>query len=225
MKVILTIATLLALLGAVAFVVYWNSEVGRIGRFWFWFTSNHSVYEQDPGQINESNISAFRNHLHLISDDLTFQMGKARDGDGYELEISADGYIATFPLVEQVVARAPHVPHWNIIAFRQPNLAIIKMGDVEVDPELIKYFSVKNKTTGKIDVIVYYANFQYENEQWQQALFVTLDNTLGEYDFATKVGEINFMNTSDADDRIRDTLKPISELKDELGHMGSDTVK
>jgi protease II len=81
-----------------------------------------------------------------------------------------------------------------------------------VNPEEVLCFSIKNTSTNKYDMMVYYKDFEYESEQWQQALFVILENVLGEYNFAVHVGTVDFMKTADVDIAIRNKLQPITSF-------------
>src|SRR5688500_16970121 len=85
-------------------------------RFWDWFAANsHRFVNVERDQ--EVLFGELRRQLSRIHPSLTFEFGPQRD-QRRELVISADGIKDAFPAVQRLVAAAPDLSDWRIIAFR-----------------------------------------------------------------------------------------------------------
>ena len=89
----------------------------RIALFWNWFQTNQQLLSimKDPGDKVHLELGS---KLKSIEEDLTFEIGKEENGK-HEIAISAEGIPELFPLVKQVVAAAPKLDKWKVVAFRQ----------------------------------------------------------------------------------------------------------
>ncbi|MGI8923192.1 MAG: hypothetical protein ACR2HJ_03975 [Fimbriimonadales bacterium] len=111
---------------------------------------------------------------------------------------SADGLRDVFPAVEQLVASAPPLRSWKVIAFRQPDSsARIRMGDVELRGDAILYRLLNDELPVEIDFFV--PGIVDDNDQptpeegeYIKAAFIMIDSTIGEYAAAMKLGVMRF---------------------------------
>ncbi len=185
-----------------------------VAGFWNWFRENESrlkKFESDPGKY---------------LDELLKQVKKIRDGLAIELQppangvinmtVSADGDIDLFPLVKNIVEKAPRIKGWNFIAFRQrvPADKIagmkVKLQNLELDPVKMKFYPVVN--TGSLDVIIYVDGVTEENyNQVAYTGLLLLDAVLGEYDCVTKVNNYDFHNMPVKKEDLEGAL-PLLEL-------------
>src|SRR3990172_2505765 len=144
-------------------------------RFWQWFEENaDSLAAIKSGK--DPIIQKLGRELRKVHSHLNFEMGL---GDNNELEfiVSANGIKSVFPIVEQLVACAPTLPNWKIIAFRQPKGSV---SEIRYENFLLKtedvWFSYKHRMK-KVDLTIYIRDLSPRNaEQAIGASFILLDN-------------------------------------------------
>jgi len=90
-------------------------------KFWDWFSNNHSQF-LFVGQVDDLEKERLLNelfkNLQAYNKGLFFQIGGHPDGK-QELIITPEGDRTLFPVTEKLVAAAPPLKDWNIIAFKQ----------------------------------------------------------------------------------------------------------
>ncbi len=168
-------------------------------RFWKWFVEHSEElfnFEADQERI----FDQLSIQLKKVHEDLTFEFGPIQ-ADKREFIVSADGIRAAFPIVQKLVAIAPKIDRWSIIPFRPPKglMNSIQFGDYILTPKDVWF---KHETDAdRIGLFMYVKNFCDDNEmQAKQAVFIMLDNALGEYNVETMVGFIEFMPLPDQPD-------------------------
>lgn len=158
-------------------------------RFWKWFEDNASSLAtvrsgKDPI------LQKLTRELRKVHPNLDFEMGLGDDNQS-EFIVSANGIKKVFPIVEQLVACAPTLPNWKIIAFRQPKGSVseILYENFRLRAEDV-WFSSKRRMD-KVDLTIYIRDLSPSNQEPAiGASFILLDNELGEYFVATGIGFI-----------------------------------
>lgn len=175
--------------------------------FWRWFMAHKenvaAVRRGDDPAANE--LAA---ELHKVDPKLTFELGVGTADR--ELIISADGNQRLFPTVKRLVAAAPTIPGWKVIAFRPRKEAgfAIELGDgTKVSGEGLR-FSAQPAGGGKFDVAIYVTGRTSIDDGVKQAVFLLLDAALGEYDVETRLAGIDILPGSQATTGAR----PFGEL-------------
>lgn len=178
-------------------------------RFWKWFEDNaNSLAAVRSGE--DPILQKLSRELRRIHPNLDFEMGLS-DDDQLEFIVSANGVRSVFPTVEQLVADAPAIPNWNIIAFRQPKDSVsqIRYENFPLKAEDV-WFSYKHRMD-KVDVTIYIRDLSPGNEEQAiGASFILLDNALGEYLVATGIGFINHKPLPD--NPAARGFQPLSEI-------------
>lgn len=183
-------------------------------RFWTWF------------QLNEKRLRNYDTDPEKYFTEIHQQLQKAAPGLGLEAKpiknnmrqvtFTANGNEDIFYAVEEVVKKAPTLPGWRFIAFRQrvpaaeaQNL-VMEAGDINLEVKEMKFFPVVENDS--LDVIVYAEGVSDDNymEVAYHAL-ILLDNLLGEYDCVKKVRNYDFHAMPKNKDDLED-LKPLIEL-------------
>ena len=162
-------------------------------KFWDWFQVNSKrlhEFEKDQEKIfNELDAE-----MDKVNKDLLFEFGPDQDGVR-EFTVSGGGVKAVFPAVKDLVAAAPKMKEWKIVAFRQPKSLDyrIKFGDQELTVDDF-WFSHQKAPDNKTDIKVFIRGLNKENESvMHQLAFLFLDSAIGEYNVATKIGGIEFL--------------------------------
>ncbi|MBI5123085.1 hypothetical protein HZA75_04480 [Candidatus Roizmanbacteria bacterium] len=176
--------------------------------FWKWFSSESKDYLLHLEKRQDELLPKLDKELHKVNANLIYQFSSLKKNGKREFVISVDGQKKLIPAVLKLVAAAPNLDRWEIIAFRQRQheLPIIEIADFKVDPDDI-YFSseiIKNE----IHIILFVKNYTAKKE-YLGAIFIILDSALGEYDAMTKIDslEIKLLNETNIHG-----LKPLKEL-------------
>ena len=163
-------------------------------KFWTWFRQSEELlfdFERDRDRI----FAALTTALAAVAADLTFEFGPRIDGRR-DFVISAGGVKSAFAAVKALAA-APVLPHWNVIAFRPRRAAImtIGFGGRTARPNDVEFCLVSNGR--ELGIYLFFDGYrESERAIWGQIGFLLLDQALGEYDVATKVGPIQFLPSS-----------------------------
>lgn len=175
--------------------------------FWAWFQA-HSAEIATITTAKELIADELHIELSKVRSELTFELGPKETPR--ELIVSADGIVGAFPAVQSLVAAAPPLPGWKVIAFRprKPGFSI-EMGDVKLTPADVKFTS-STETTGKTAVTIFVPGRTRENaKQIDGAVLILLDAVVGEFDTETRIGEISIKPIDEAGKR---ELRPLADL-------------
>jgi hypothetical protein len=188
-----------------------------ISDFWSWFVANRGRFE-DTSHVDMRAIKDLGTRLNKIEEGLTFQIGAPESGS--VIEISADGIRDRFPSVRQVVAAAPSIPGWRVVAFRQPaeNVADLQLEfhGQSISPNDITF--VARSSGSRASVVLYVPTSEKEvSRDLIGAAFILLDATLGEYAVETKVQIDGFLPKSEQPDEARALPELVGLLDDVPG--------
>lgn len=189
-------------------------EMSKEQQFWSWFVENEDrlfYFERDQNSV----FAALRAALHAVDTDLTFEFS-AKASPQREFIISADGIKSAFPAVKALTEAAPELPRWKIIAFRPrgPAGSTIEIDDITVDPAKVQYILLEYEN--KVGIALLIPGYREQDSRFKTIGFLLLDNTLGEYDVATKIGPIEFLDIAANIDGKRYPLLQLAEHLDIL---------
>src|SRR5262245_51344013 len=161
--------------------------------FWEWFRRHHQEYLTIKNK-SKKEISYWLNelnaHLRAYFKFLGYSIEWRQEGTAI-LTITVNGKFMHFKKVEALVAKAPEIPGWTIIAMEGPRsldfLLEQQMIETGIDPREM-YFSISEEPR---QIIVYHPLCTFENEH----LFYRLANTavynlLGERSFGTDISSV-----------------------------------
>jgi hypothetical protein len=171
--------------------------------FWKWFAA-HADAVGKIKRADEPVADQLAKALHQVDDKLTFELGIGMKP--HELIISADGILQVFPAVQKLVAAAPKVPGWKIIAFRpRKQMSEVELGDgtkLRAADMLVE----THDAGGKLDVVIHVSGHAADTAL-KSAVYLLLDSALGEFDTETYVAGIDIVATAPPK-----TARPLSEL-------------
>jgi len=189
-----------------------NDVNNRVQNFWQWFEQNSSrlaKFETDQERV----FNELERQLKEVDGGLTFEFGP-RDKEEREFVISADGKIEVFPVVTKLVAAAPKLPGWKIIAFRQPKSLdlVVEFRGAKLGKDDLWF--VAEPDGNKLGLTLYIRGYKSdkESEALAYASFLLLDSALGEYAVETQIGSIERRPLPPDPSRLK--LKPFAELPD-----------
>ncbi len=177
--------------------------------FWNWFSKNednlYNIAQDDKDLFQE-----LTNQLLNVNEGLTFEFCENTEGEKKAFYVSADGMKECFPAVIDLVKKAPKFPKWSIRAFRQR----INNDDVfiEMNSVHLSYNDLFFRYTNDFDKIgleIHVRGF-VDNRDYISAIFILLDALLGEYDVAT---QISFIEWLQLDEEKTTELSPFVDLR------------
>ena len=129
------------------------SETSAELQFWSWFASSQHFYRSmetaaDSGRL----MNEFEEQLHAIDEDLYFEFSEPMENGGNELVITACGKQDKFDCVRALVAAAPELPGWTIIAFK-PAMGFSfthDHGDVVLKPSELWFLPLVSKSNPRM---------------------------------------------------------------------------
>ena len=182
-------------------------------KFWNWFTKNQETYynEIENLEIREQIFNKLSSELKKVQPDLVFEFSPIHETGIREFTISADGIKENFPSVIELVNKAPKIDNWQFNAFRQriPGDEIgLNFGDFKIsyDDLFFRYQEVD----GELGVELNIRDYNGEGMK-QNAVYILLDNLLGEYDTTISIGWIDWERL---DESKLDEMIPIIKLRD-----------
>jgi len=168
------------------------TSTSPIGAFWEWFTQNATrIREAGPEGLSRGVTQELGSRLKRCHKGLTWEITPV-DPANWVLCISADGNREVFPAVQEVVAAAPAIPGWSVVAFRQRGLLDVRL---EFADHVLTYediwFTAERVGEG-LSVTLWIKGLTRETDPMlSQAALILLDNALGEYDAVTRIVELN----------------------------------
>lgn len=191
-----------------------SSGPDAIDKFWSWFKANQtrlSNYQQDPDKIIGEVVDSAQN----IQDGLAIEF-QPPENNIIKVTISADGDRNLFPIVEEIISRAPKLEGWQFFAFRQRipisklNQIVIKAEGPELDPTKMKFLPIQKGDS--LDIIVYTEKLNENNfNQIAYSGLMLIDNILGEYDCVTKINKYDFQTFPTNKSELNE-LRPLVDL-------------
>lgn len=167
-----------------------SKTVDPIVAFWQWF-ADHSDGLLAMDEPHEPTMDALHHQLKRIHPDLVFEFDVHSSPRVFI--VSADGNSRLFSTVREIIKRAPQLPGWEFLAFRQPGSTdvVIEMRGIRLGPEDVSFVVVPDH--GRAGVTLYLRGLaEDDREALSHAAFILLDNALGEFLVETAVGFIEF---------------------------------
>jgi hypothetical protein len=154
-------------------------------KFWTWFGSAHERFRSiDKADDGEELLDLLLEHLHEFDSELFFEVSQPLEDGSNELIISAEGVREKFPKVEVLVAAAPKLPKWQIIAFK-PALGfefVHEYGELKIDPRKLWFLPLIAKSDSSVlGLRVGLPDFdKTAEEKIKNSVWIVLDTGLGE---------------------------------------------
>jgi hypothetical protein len=158
--------------------------------FWKWFVA-HKDEVAAVKRADEPIADELAAQLRKIDKDVTFELAVATKDR--ELIVSAGGIRSAFPAVKRLVAAAPTIEGWTIIAFRPRKVAdfTVELGDGTSLAPAALTFRALGAAKGKVGIAIYVEGANPVSQQTKTAVYLLLDAALGELDVETRLGEID----------------------------------
>ena len=185
------------------------NSLSREVSFWQWFERNEKeLWNFTPNQ--KAILGELSAELKKVDPNLTFEFGPKAEFGFREFFISAGGMIDTFPAVERLFAQAPKLDNWKFVKFLPPRpIMSLQVGDLKISLDSVKFQLFEDGK--KIGIMLFFDDYDEKRTKlFTMAGFLMLDNALGEYVVATKVGFVKF---SGKESKFYDKSQKLVNLK------------
>ena len=194
--------------------------------FWDWFTKHEKRYRDiasKPLDEREKLLDTLLENLKPFNPYLKCLLGKNKDGLN-EMIITADGDIALFAKVENLIEVAPTLALWKFIAHKPASgfgITIDMHGHKFDDTTLHFYPVTEPQMPDEISIIVTHNAFNEEDsESFKTAGNIYLENVLGELTVSTTIDFVE-IGAEPKDEE----LIPISKLPEYLNWRQKEFVE
>ena len=161
-------------------------------KFWSWFQQNERRFRNLEGAEKEELLDEVLDHLQMFSEHLWFEIGGPEEA--CELIISAEGRREAFHDVRRLVATAPAMPGWTVIAFKpaQGFDFVTRYADLTFAPEATWFLPLSlEDDADALGLRVAYAHYEATNEHvFRAATFLMLEAGLGELITAERIQHV-----------------------------------
>ena len=193
-----------------------QSNGESIDKFWKWFETNQKRirgFESNPDKILVEVSDSAKN----IQRGLAIEFEPPENGI-VKMTVSADGDKDLFPIVKNIIQKAPKITGWTFIAFRQrfpkekvKTMALRAQTHV-LEVSNMKFFPMVSGDT--LDIAIFANNVTKENrDQVSYGGHLIVENILGEYDSETKVRYYYYINMPTKPETLSE-LMPLIDLAD-----------
>ncbi|SEI71278.1 Family of unknown function [Myroides marinus] len=198
----------------------------QYGVFWDWFKSNEAEFKktiETHDRVVEDFIDIVGPKLKEINKDFNMLTGMGKDGVG-ELIITPDGRVRALPFIEDFISSAPSIEGWRFISCKPSTKGIgLNMGDFVLNEDTISFIPIH--TEGYPDYIhlrfIIKECTPENEEELGNALFIFLDNYLGEMETMTMIDYLEVKG----EESIDGELVPMSKLSDYLRYREAEFVE
>lgn len=208
--------------------LFGNDEpITSYSAFWEWFQKYQKQFYdvvKQRGNIERDFFDKVTPKLAQLKEGLFLLCGPW-DENTIELIITPDGDIKNIVFAEEIIAAAPEIAGWRFTALK-PEAGEgfgLNMRNIEVSEDSLRFSSTEFwERPDEINIQIASSNLNEEDrEAFSHAVFIFLDNYLGELSFATTVDGLTVVNADAASTEFR----PIKELKPYLTKRQAEFVE
>jgi hypothetical protein len=198
------------------------------GSFWQWFSANHKRFQH----LQELNADKAHEKLDEIVEKLKeynpwFKalIGKYDDTTN-ELVITADGDIALFVKVEELISKAPDLPGWRFISHK-PAVGFeevsIEMYGRAFNEQTVKFFPIVDPAyPDMVSISFVHKDYnQQDHDEFEVANAIYIQNALGEINVATL---LDHYEVSGPPEDLSELI-PVTKLPDYLNWRQKEFVE
>jgi len=185
-----------------------RKKVDPIDTFWMWFEERAGLLASHRGKPLGDLVRDLSQELQVVHPGLVVEV----DLDPRRLAIGADGNRELFPLVLDVVGRAPSIAGWEIVAFKQAGAVdvVLKLGGHEISTADLWFSTLWHE--GKLGLGVFARGCDETNHKLvRHAVTILLDVALGEYIAATSIDGIVMLHVDG--DPASAGFRPFREIR------------
>ena len=182
-------------------------------KFWSWFSKHQKTYysEIENLEIRDKIFNELSTELKKVHKDLVFEFSPIHENGIREFTVSADGIKENFPVVIDLIEKSPKIDNWKFNAFRQRvsgDEIGLNFGEFKISYKDL-YFRYQ-EVDGELGIELNIRDYNGESVK-QNAVYILLDNLIGEYDTTIGIGWIDWEKL---DENKIEEMIPIIKLRD-----------
>ena len=195
----------------------------RVAAFWSWYEANAQRFfdtiEAKRCADLEPEISEA---VDRWLDGMAWVFGPGENKQGHSFTLSGEGVLPKQFIAEYWFSQAPELNGWTFYASRQPSekvrgFVLTLEKKHKFSPEELWIHTKANAESKKLDITACHPLFSQISEQsGYMALFLLLDESLGEHGTQNWIGEIRL-----SDDQLKESV-PVWELKEVVEQTAKD---
>ncbi|MBK8094584.1 MAG: hypothetical protein IPK32_22115 [Verrucomicrobiaceae bacterium] len=187
----------------------------RVAEFWKWFATTAerfyaTIEDKKCADLQPETTEAMKKWMGGMS----WVYGPGENKIGHSLTLTGEGQLEKQFIAEYWLSQAPKLEGWTFYSSRQPSGNedwgfTLRLRDMDEKFKPIEFwvFPYVNKGTEKIDIAVWHPGIHRLPEKTRfMALFLILDELLGEHGTQNWIGEIKF-----SEEHLKRSI-PIAEL-------------
>ncbi|WP_139228615.1 hypothetical protein [Planctomicrobium piriforme] len=198
--------------------------------FWNWFQAHRDEYRSlnsKSAQEKERLLSEIHEHLREYHHGLAYEISEPLREGGNEFVVSADGDLEIFSHVRSLVAAAPQLPGWKVIAFRpaQGFTFVHKFDDVKLEASTLWFQPLVSKSNpGSLGLMMGVPDLKDEQKDAVvNSLWIVVETGIGEERCAERIKYVDATKLPDNPDASG--FLPLAELPDYLRWFEGKTQK
>lgn len=182
-------------------------------KFWDWFSKHQDTYYEqiENLEVREKIFNKLLSELKKVNSLLVFEFSPIHENGIREFTISTEGIEEIFPIVVNMMKKAPKIEKWQFNAFRQriPGDDFeIRYGNLKIGyPDI--YFRYQDGQYGEIGVELNIRDYDGEGHT-QNAIYILLDGLIGEFDVTMGIDWFEWVRL---DESNIENLNPITSLR------------
>ena len=193
-----------------------NEFENKARSFWAWFEASSNRIRK-VRSASERLYKEIESRLHEVCPQIGFEIGGSPDSDDMSLVITAFGDVNLFDTAYSLVAHAPPIKSWNILALKPPlaEQAEIEYEGIRLSTKDI-YFSVIDSAADcpiKLEIVIS-ARKRKLSEGLQDAALLLIASVVGERAAAMNI-EVVELRVMESKTPVRG-YRPILELPSEI---------
>lgn len=198
--------------------------------FWQWFAGNEYRFRELEKNDSEHALvflDELIGHMKPFNQWLKALAGPYT-GNKYELIITADGDVALFCKVEDLISKAPQLNNWKFTAHK-PALGFqdisIDLYEKKFSVDTTSFYPiVREEYPDEVSIVITHVDYNVEeDDQFQAGGMIYLENGLGEENAATKIDHYETGPVPDPASGVE--VIPISKLADYLNWREKEFVE
>jgi hypothetical protein len=167
----------------------------KVESFWQWFPTVAPDYARSFQNKQSPNADEIHEKVSDLCPGLAWVFGPGRAAGEHSFTITAEGNRHLQFLSQYWCSLAPQIAGWVFYPSRQPGqigLTVLEIGGQKFQANQFWITPTPNDETEKVDLAVWHPHWQSlnHNDRWT-ALFILLDEALGEYATQQQIGHVD----------------------------------
>lgn len=173
--------------------------------FWAWFVKHEATFFnviKAHDDIETDFFNKLAPKLNQYKDEIFYLCGMYED-DVAELILTPDGNVKNIVFVEELIAAAPSLPNWRFTALKPAHdmgSDYMQMAGYKFGLDNLSYYAINHDDyPDEVDMVIVYDDYkEADKDVITNAVYICLDNYLGELKAITSIDNLTVVSREDA---------------------------